>query len=260
MRLDRPRRPSNSRGGGSEGRGGWPGRKTMPIIPLPSERVRPSSGGCSATGEGGIPTKGGTSKRKTGRSVGSPTSQRGQSLTEFAISSIVLLLLLGGLIDFARVFYFTSALHGVAFAGSRHAAWFDNQYRWNRYLNDADVTDAVNQGLVGAHLSSVSGVQGTCPDPTDGNAAHDPPYAGSLYPTGANAVYLYVCYTTPGGTVYGTMPSPPPASDVSWHLGDVNVILLFNYGLITGFMQNALQAFGGIHVATNAHFTIQGGP
>jgi adenosylcobinamide amidohydrolase len=74
-------------------------------------------------------------------------------------------------------------------------------------------------------------------------------------------VLLYVCYTNPTShQVFGTMASPPNASDNSWHLGDVNVILLFNYGLVTGFMQNVLQAAGGIHVATNAHFTIQGGP
>ena len=183
-------------------------------------------------------------------------------MTEFAISSIVLLLLLGGLLDFSRVFYFTSALHGVAFAGARHAAWFDHQFRWNRYLDDADIMDAVNQGLVGAHLAGVSGVRGQCPTGSDGNTVNDPPYDGALYPTGANQVYLYVCYTTPGspGRVYGTLSAPPAAYDASWHLGDVNVILLFNYGLVTGFMQNVLQAFGGIHVATNAHFTIQGGP
>src|ERR1051326_586848 len=98
------------------------------------------------------------------RNAGSAASQRGQSVTEFAISSIVLLLLLGGLLDFARVFYFTSALHAVAFAGARHAVWFDHQYRWNRYLDDADVMDAVNEGLDGAHVSRVSAVQGTCPD------------------------------------------------------------------------------------------------
>ena len=208
---------------------------------------------------------------KIRRPARSSAGQRAQSLTEFAVVSAVLMLLLTGLLDFARMFYFTSALRGTAFAAARHAAWFDNQNRWNAYLCDATntssggtcsqgITDAVNQGLSGAHLTSVSGVQGTCPSPTDGNSYNNPPYASSAYPTGANQVYLYVCYTTPGGTVYGTLPNPPAEYDASWHLGDVNVILLFNYGLITGFMQNALQAAGGIHIASNAHFTIQGGP
>jgi hypothetical protein len=192
-------------------------------------------------------------------------------MVEFALLSTVLLLLLTGLLDFARLFYFTSALRGTAFAAARHAAWFDNQQRWNSYLCDATnttltvpcnsgITDAVNTGLAGAHLPTVSGVQGTCPSPTDGNSYHNPPYASSAYPTGAGQVYLYVCYTSPGGTVYGTMASPPRQYDNSWHLGDVNVILLFNYGLLTGFMQSAVNAAGGIHIAANAHFTVQGGP
>ena len=39
----------------------------------------------------------------------------------------------------------------------------------------------------------------------------------------------------------------------------MNVIVLFNYGLVTTFMQSTLNAVGGIHVASNAHFTVQGG-
>lgn len=187
--------------------------------------------------------------------------QRGQAITELALSSVVILFLLTGLLDFARVFYFTSALRGTAFSAARHAAWFDSFQLQNKWLDDDHVTTQVNQGLAGAHLPTVSGVQGTCPTPTDGNSYHNPPYDSAAFPTGANQTYLYVCYTKPDGTVYGTLPTPtyPPASnDNSWHLGDVNVILLFNYGLITGFMQQQLQAVGGIHVATNAHFTIQG--
>jgi TadE-like protein len=190
--------------------------------------------------------------------------QRGQAITELALSSVVLLLLLTGLLDFARVFYFTSALRGTAFDAARHAAWFDNFQLQNKWLDDDVVTAEVNKGLTGAHLANVSGVQGTCPTPSDGNSAHNPPFASSLYPTGTNQTYLYVCYTKPDGTVYGTLPTsgtpsyPPASNDNSWHLGDVNVILLFNYGLITGFMQQELQALGGIQVATNAHFTIQG--
>ena len=187
-------------------------------------------------------------------------AESGQAITELALSAVVLLLLMTGLLDFARVFYFTSSLRGTAFAAARHAAWFDPGQRQNTYLDDADITSSVNQGLAGAHLGTVSGVQGTCPTPTDGNASHNPPFASSAYPTGANQTYLYVCYTTPDGTVTGTQSTPPAPYVSSWHLGDVNVILLFNYGLITGFMQDQLQAAGGIKVATNAHFTVQGGP
>jgi len=95
--------------------------------------------------------------------------ERGQAITELALSSVVLLLLVTGLLDFARVFYFTSALRGTAFVAARHGAWFDPGQRQNSYLDDSDITTSVNEGLAGAHLPTVSGVQGTCPSPTDGN-------------------------------------------------------------------------------------------
>lgn len=185
--------------------------------------------------------------------------ERGQSLIEFAISSIVLMLLLGGVLDLSRVFYFDTGLHGAAWSAARHAAWYDFGKKQNTALDDADITAAVNQGLTGAGLAPVSGPVGTCPSGL-GNSQHNPPFDGSLYPTGANSVALYVCYTKPGvSTPYGSEATPPLGGDFSWRGGDVNVILLFNYGLVMPFMQSALNAAGGIHVATNAHFTIQGG-
>ncbi|HEX6488187.1 MAG TPA: TadE/TadG family type IV pilus assembly protein [Candidatus Dormibacteraeota bacterium] len=186
--------------------------------------------------------------------------QNGQAITELGVSLVVFLLLLTGLLDLGRVYYFTSALRGTAFAAARHAAWFSNNQRQNPYLDDSDITTAVNEGLAGANLATVTGVQGTCPNPSDSNSYHNPPYDNSLYPTGINQTYLYVCYTTPGGTVTGSQATAPGPYISTWHLGDVNVILLFNYGLVTGFLQNQLQAVGGIKVAANAHFTIQGGP
>src|SRR5438093_9790830 len=51
--------------------------------------------------------------------------QRGQSLVEFAISSMVLLLLAMGLIDLSRAFYFSVSLQGAAREGARHGAWFN---------------------------------------------------------------------------------------------------------------------------------------
>jgi TadE-like protein len=187
------------------------------------------------------------------------SSQGGQSLVEFIIGSIVLMLLLSGLLDFGRVFFFDVAIHGSAYAGARHAIWFDTGSHQNRYLDDADITLAVNRGLTGAGMAPVNGPQGTCPAGLD-NSVSDPPYAASLYPTGLNAAYLYICYTRPGGgSPIGTLTTAPGPFDTSWRLGDVNVIVLLNYGLATTFMQSTLNAFGGIHVASNAHFTVQGG-
>jgi hypothetical protein len=193
------------------------------------------------------------------RAGGRTSRQSGQSLVEFAIGSIVLLLLLSGLLDFSRVFFYNVAIHGAAYAGARHAVWFDPGPHQNRYLDDADITVAVNRNLTGAGLPAVAGPRGTCPAGLD-NSVNDPPYAPSVYPSAVNAAYLYICYTRPDGSgPYGSLAAAPASFDSSWRLGNVNVIVLLNYGLATTFMQSALNSFGGIHVASNAHFSVQGG-
>lgn len=200
----------------------------------------------------------GKEQRETGRARSDRARrQRGQSLVEFGISSIVLLLLMTGLIDLSRAFYFDIGIHGAAYAAARHAAWFDFGSRQNKYLDDTDVINAVSQSLSGSGLTAVR--QSGCPT-GQGNSLHNPPYDASYYPSGYNTVNLYICYTKPGSDdPVGSLASAPAAFDYSWRGGDVNVILLMNYGLVTGFLQSALNAAGGIHIASNAHFTIQGG-
>lgn len=48
--------------------------------------------------------------------------QSGQSLVEFALALPVLLLILLGLADFGRAFYYTTAIAGAARAGAEYAA------------------------------------------------------------------------------------------------------------------------------------------
>src|SRR6266852_6330336 len=76
--------------------------------------------------------------------------QRAQSLVEFVISSTVLLLLVMGLLDLSRAFYYSVSLQGAAREGARHGAWFNTASRANLYLDDADVLTAVKQSLYGA--------------------------------------------------------------------------------------------------------------
>ena len=63
--------------------------------------------------------------------------QRGQSLVEFALSSVVLLLLVGGLVDIGRAIYITEGLSSAAREGARHGAWFDAPHQNSPYLYDA---------------------------------------------------------------------------------------------------------------------------
>src|SRR5216683_709305 len=124
--------------------------------------------------------------------------QRGQSLVEFAISSIVLLLLMMGLLDLSRAFYFAVNLDGAAREGARHGAWFSTNLRANNFLDDGDILIAVQQSLGGAGLAPTPMPQGGC--------------------------------------LAGQLLSPP--TDNSWRLGDINVSLLMNFQLITPLIQS----------------------
>jgi Flp pilus assembly protein TadG len=194
-----------------------------------------------------------------GRTLVHRRRQRGQSLVEFAISSMVLLLLAMGLIDLSRAFYYSVSLQGAAREGARHGAWFNTAARQNNFLDDTDVLQAVRQALYGAgfsdpqiHLMSQAG----CLAPSDSNANGNKPYPASAYPAAAQNVNVYICYTDPYGNQTGSRPAPP--LDNSWKLGDINVAILMNFQLITPLIQGM---FGnGINLAYNEHFTIQGKP
>lgn len=194
--------------------------------------------------------------------------QRAQSLVEFAISSIVLVLLAMGLIDLSRAFYYSVSLQGAAREGARHGAWFATAARDNPYLDDADVMTAVVQALSGAgfNMTCSAGTctstqvtfvnNGGCLAPTDGNGINNKPYPQSAYPATPQTANVYICYTSPGGVKYSSIGSHP--TDNSWRLGDINVAVLMNFQLITPFIQGM---FGqGIDLAYNEHFLIQGKP
>jgi hypothetical protein len=194
--------------------------------------------------------------KRTGAHARRESRQRGQSLVEFAISSIVLLLLMMGLLDLSRAFYYAVNLQGAAREGARHGAWFDTATRSNTYLDDADIMAAVNSSLSGAGLTGTF-VPGACLAPTDGNGINNKPYSSASFPVSTQQVNVYICYSPPGGGAQlGTLAAHP--TDNSWRLGDINVSLLMNFGIITPFIQSL---FGnGINLTYNEHFTIQGKP
>ena len=182
-----------------------------------------------------------------------PGRQAGQAAVEFGISSVLLLFILLGLIDFSRVFYFDTGLHGAAREGARHGAWFDEPTRHNPYLYDSEIKTAVDQTLAGISGVAPSVLAGNCPETADGNPYHNPPFVSSAYP--AVGVYnqpnLFICYDNDPDLDLATAPT-----DNSRKLQDLNVILLMNYGLATGFMQS--QIGRSIQVAAYAHIIIQG--
>jgi Flp pilus assembly protein TadG len=172
--------------------------------------------------------------------------QRGQSLVEFALSSVILLLLVGGLVDLGRAIYVTEILSSAAREGARHGAWYDAPHLNNPYLNDAQIQAAVDQQLLAASMSrSVLKNPGgtTCPAVADGNAYHNPPYVSSAYPGASNQAWLYICYNNSPGTDFGQAGQ------------DLNVIVLYTYAPLTPLLTGQ---FGTFHLASNEHMTAQG--
>ncbi|HYL08407.1 MAG TPA: TadE/TadG family type IV pilus assembly protein [Candidatus Udaeobacter sp.] len=176
--------------------------------------------------------------------------QAGQSLVEFAVSSVVLLLLVGGLVDIGRSIYIQESLSNAVREGARHGIWYDAPSLSHPYLDDVQIKAAVDVQLAAISLpASVLKTPG-CPSPSDGNVLHNPPYGSSYYPTVANQPWLYICYNNSPGNDY---PSSPPSGSVGgW---DLNVIVLYSYAPLT---PAARTQFGIFDVAANQHMSVQG--
>ena len=176
--------------------------------------------------------------------------QRGQSLVEFALSSVVLLLLVGGLVDIGRAIFITQVLSSAAREGARHGAWFDAPHQTTPYLYDAEIKAAVDQELAAGSLpaSVLKNPSTTCPGVADGNAFHNPPYASSAYPGTANVAWLYICYDNTAGVDFTSAPAGQGGQDV-------DVIVLYTYSPLTPLLGGQ---FGTFHLANNEHVTVQG--
>ncbi|HKW73505.1 MAG TPA: TadE/TadG family type IV pilus assembly protein [Candidatus Dormibacteraeota bacterium] len=176
--------------------------------------------------------------------------QRGQSLVEFAVSSVVLVLLIGGLVDIGRSVYVSEAISNAAREGARHGAWYDSPTLSHPYLDDVQIKATVDAELASISLpaSVLKNPSTTCPSTSDGNTLHNPPYVSSAYPSTANQPWLYICYNNTPGLDYSS-----PATNMG-HL-DLNVIVLYTYGPLTPVIKSQ---FGVFQVASNVHMTVQG--
>jgi len=171
-------------------------------------------------------------------------------MVEFALSSVVLLLLVGGLVDIGRSDFISEALSNAAREGARHGAWFNAPTQSNPYLDDAQIKATVDSELATISLpaSVLKNPSTTCPATADGNAFHNPPFVSSAYPPTANQSWLYICYNnTPG------LDFTSPAANQSRL--DLNVIVLYEYGPLTPIISSQ---FGLFRLAANEHMTVQG--
>jgi len=194
--------------------------------------------------------------------------ETGQSTVEFGASAIVLILLLFGLIDLGRVFYFDVALQGAAREAARHATWFDVGSGTNPSLYDTDgwggtpcgdpnphpgIKESIDCNLSksGLPASVLQNPGVTCPDPTDGNVAFNPPYSDSVYPTSPNVPSLFICYSETPGMDLSAAPN-----DNSLKGTDVNIILVMSFGFVSGLMQGVMG--DSVHIVANTHMSVGG--
>jgi Flp pilus assembly protein TadG len=177
----------------------------------------------------------------------------GQSLAEFAISSVVLVLLFGGLVDLTRAIHYADILQSAVREGARTGAAFDTGSAGNTALDDSDIKAMVDAQLrAGGLAASILENPGVdCPSVADSNGYHNPPYANAAFPGVANQPLLYICYDNSGGTDY---PSTP-ATNLAGH--DLNVILLMAYGPLTAAVPTPLG--GTFGMAASWHVRVQGG-
>ncbi|HET6310426.1 MAG TPA: TadE/TadG family type IV pilus assembly protein [Candidatus Nitrosotalea sp.] len=177
-------------------------------------------------------------------------NQRGQSLVEFALSSVVLLLLVGGLVDIGRAIYVGEALSNATREGARQGVRFDTPNRSHPYLSNAEIKSVVDAELAAISIpaSVLKNPGSTCPTPSDGNGFYNPPYTSSSYPSTANQAWLYICYNNTPGLNF----TSPPANQSQL---DLNVIVLYSYGPLTPLIG---AQFGIFRLASNTHMTVQG--
>jgi Flp pilus assembly protein TadG len=180
---------------------------------------------------------------------------RGQSLVEFAISSVVLVLLFGGLVDLTRSIHYADVLQSAAREGARAGAAFDTGTAANPALDDADIKAVVDAQLkAGGLVASILKNPGVdCPAVADGNSLHNPPYANAAFPGTANQPWLYICYQNNPALDYPTT-APTTIADP---YRDLNVIVLMAYGPLTGAVPTPLGGTFGL--AANWHVRVQGG-
>ena len=201
-----------------------------------------------------------TAAGRAGR--GEPRAERGQALVELAITTVVLLVLLAGLLDVSRAFHYTVGLEGAARAGARHGAFYNTPTNQQPYLDDADIKTAVDQVLAGDGLSASTLVaSASCLTPTDSNTWVNPPYAASIYPSAINSPKLYICYDTQGPNKAGTKATPPAVGSATFTGSDLMVILVDRFGLIGGLSSEYLKQGSGLSSITLTayqHFSVQG--
>ncbi len=163
--------------------------------------------------------------------------QRGQALAELALSSLVLMLILLGAIDFARLYEQNTALQEAAREGARFAAIYSGGLNPN--LSNAKIQPVVSTVLSGAGLlqngqTLVMQSSAQCPA------------TGGAYPPDTSHIWVYTCIPTAASAC----PGQPAGSGQ-----DVEVAVLMRFNLV---VQSNLFFGSAFPMNGDAHFRVQG--
>ena len=190
--------------------------------------------------------------------------QNGQALVELALTSLVLILIMFGAVDLARVYNAQTALQEASRVGARHGALFDPNGKVNPFLCDSHaaspatcpstkstftstdgIKEVVDKALLGAGLPA-STLKAGCPG---GPTPYNGPYVTEFASMGTTVgqPWLYICYDTTAGT--GGPISTPAVCGSSCGGQDMEVVVLMQYPLvITGAVGPTVQLVGNSHV------------
>ena len=168
--------------------------------------------------------------------------QSGQALVELAASSVVLILLLFGVVDFARVYNADTALQAAAREGARAAITFDGGGNANPDLNDAAIQPIVDNALQGAGLPATGKVIDAC---NGTGPQHNPPFPETDFPPAGTTgtPYLVICYGTAGGGLPATECNPTCGGF------DIAVAVVMRYPpVISGPVGPSVELLGYAHM------------
>ena len=166
-------------------------------------------------------------------------ARSGQALVELALVLPLLMLVVLGTSDMARLFYFGVAATNAAREGARHGAYYDPTTNGNSFETQSQIFATVSSE------ANYLGLTQDGPPITAQPCPSGPPFASSLYPATANTGNVIICFN---GQWSSTAATPGQY---------VTVIVLYNYAPLTPLLGSFVGS-GTIHIEGTASFAVQG--
>lgn len=180
-------------------------------------------------------------------------SERGQSVVEFALALPLILLLVLGVTDFARVFYYEIEMSGAVRSGVREAIIEEATDIGDAVRSEPNSAVANTTAVWGA--TAAGGMNGNCSGPLSSQSCGDPNGCPASVFTGTRLACFAVRACTLSGidtgtcTAYGAWGTRPTSSSPNIH--GVEVIVVYRF---TPVSTTAAQFLPGV---TNGIFLVK---